>query len=241
MKKCLLVLLTLFILSGCTVTRIDKYDYKQAIDETVSLDMDIYNTIGNGYKYYAPKGITRILSKNYNDVLKRNNNLYYLYVDVVSYFYKTKVEYEVPDNIYYSKEFDSENKYGFINIQEKNDKLYVQMVYNYAKIETYVDKKDLKQTVMDISYILSTVNFNDSLLNDLYKKGELESGEQIYKLFSEKEKEGNFLEYAEQYDKYEEDANSEQELIIDRTTTTKNETTTQSSATTTKADNVSAN
>lgn len=239
MKKYLLMLLVLFILSGCTVTRIDKYDYKQAMDEIVSLDMNIYNTIGNGYKYYAPKGTVRILSKNYNDILKRNNNLYYLYVDVVSYFYRTKVEYEVPDNIYYSKEFDSENKYGFINIQEKNDKLYVQMVYNYAKIETYVDKKDLKQTVMDISYILSTVDFNDSLLSDLHKKGELESGEQIYKLFSEKEKEGNFLEYAEQYDKYEEDTNSEQELIIENTT--KNETTTQSSITTTKADNASLN
>lgn len=218
MKKCLLVLFVLVILSGCKVTRIDSYDYKQILEKLISTDINIHNTVGNGYKYYIPKGVIRTSTMNYNDILKRNNNTYYLFVDVVGYYYKTKVDYEIDDSIYYSSEFEKENKYGFIDVQEKNGKLYIQMVYNYAKIETYIEEKDLKQTVIDLSYILSSVDFNDSLLKKMYEEGNLDSNEQTYKLFENKGKEGNFLEYVEQYDKYDEE--TEQELIIEQTTTT---------------------
>lgn len=220
MKKSLLILFVLIVLSGCSITRVDTYDYKQMLDKIVSLNMNIYNNVGNGYKYYAPKGIVRLSSKDYNDVLKRNDNIYYLFVDVVGYYYKTKIDYDVNNNVYYSKVFDKENKYGFIDIQEKNNKLYIQMVYNYAKIETYVDKNNLKQAVTDIGYILSSIDFNDSLLNKMYEQGNLDSKEEVYKLFENKEKEGNFLEYVEQYDKYDEEQQNEQELIIESTTTT---------------------
>ena len=44
------------------------------------------------------------------------------------------------------------------------------MVYNYAKIEAYVDKDSLKKSVEDMSYILSSVKFNDTLLKKMHEQ-----------------------------------------------------------------------
>ena len=229
MKKCLCILLTLLILSGCSITRIDEYDYKQALDKILSLNIKTFNVVGKGYKYYAPKGVKIIEESDYNDVLMRNNNKYYLYVDVVSYYYKNKLNYKNNKDAYYSKKLQNGKKSGYIEITKKNDKLFVQMVYNYAKIETYVDKAELKDTICDISYILSSLSFNDSLLKKMYESGNLSSKEEVYKLFANKAKKGNFLEYIKEYDKYDGDENEqtpEEEIIVEPTTTANNETTT---------------
>ena len=98
------------------------------------------------------------------------------------------------------------------------------MVYNYAKIEAYVDKDNLKKSVEDMSYILSSVKFNDTLLKKMHEQGTFGSKEEAYKLFDNKEKEGNFLEYVKEYDKYDGDESSvtpEEEIKVkDKTTTT---------------------
>ena len=73
--------------------------------------------------------------------------------------------------------------------------MFVQVIYNYAKIEAYTNKRNLNQTIEDISYILSSIQFNDSLLKKMYEEGDLDSKEEVYKLFENKEKEGNFIEY----------------------------------------------
>lgn len=235
MKKGLLILLILILLSGCTITRIDSYNYEQVMDKILSLDINVYNNVGKGYKYYAPKGVVRTDAKEYNDTLKRGNTIYYLYVDVVSYYYKAKIDYEENDNAYFSKKIKNKDKEGYIEIQEENDKLYVQMQYNYAKIETYVDESCLNEAISDISYILSSIDFNDSLLKKMYESGNFDSKEEVYKLFDNKEKEGNFLEYVKEYDKYDgsEEEQKEEEIIIEQTTTTT--TTTTKEKTTSKA------
>ncbi len=226
MKKCLLLLLTLVLLAGCTITNMDSKTNKEIIDDILSFDISLYNKVGKGYKYYAPKGVVRTEAKDYNDVLKRNDITYYLYVDVVSYYYKVDYDYKKSKNAYYFEKLNYNNKKGYVNIETKNDKLYVQMVYNYAKIETYVKKKDLKLALEDISYILSSVNFNDSLLKKMQEQGAFGSKEEVYKLFDNKEKNGNFLEYVKEYDKYDGDdqtpvAQEEEIKVKDTTSTTK--------------------
>ena len=166
--------------------------------------------MGRGYKYYAPKGVTRVDSKNNNEVLKKNNNKYYLYVDIVNYYYKTDIEYKKNSRLYYSDKISFKGKDGYLQIEEKKDnKMYISMFYNYAKIEAYVDKKDLDDSITDISYILSSLKFNDALLTKMYEQGTLGSKEEVYKLFDNKEKEGNFIEYVEEYDKYDSSKSSE--------------------------------
>lgn len=241
-RKVFLLVLLLILLSGCNVKRVDKYGNKQILDTILSLNIKNYNKIGNGYKYYAPKGVVRINSNSYNDVLKRNKNIYYMYVDVVGYYYKTGFDYKKED-IYLSEKLSYKKKQGYIKIKadEKNkNMMYVQMYYNYAKIETNVDKKELKNAIMDMSYILSSLDFNDMLLNKMYEAGNFNSKEEVFKLFENKEKEGNFLEYIKEYDKYDsKDEESEQELRLDSstTTTTKSNTKEESKTTANSSDN----
>lgn len=218
MKKGLLILLIVFLLSGCTITRIDNYNYDGIIDKVLSLDIKTYNNVGKGYKYYAPHGVVRTDAKEYNDVLKNGVNTYYLYVDVVGYYYKTAISYPKHNNSYFYKKLNYNDKKGYINITEVNDKLYVQMVYNYAKIETYVDKSNLKDVIMDISYILSSTKFNNSLLKKMYESGNLTSKEETYKLFDNKEKQGNFIKWVEEFDKYDGSQNQgeEEEIAVEK-------------------------
>lgn len=227
MKKCLLILLVCVILQGCTITRVDNYDFEQIMDKILSLNIKNYNTIGSGYKYYIPMGMKRELSLNYNDVLSRDSQLYYLYVDVVGYYYKKDLELPKDEKYYFYKELSSNDKKGFVQITKKGDKLYVQMLYNYAKIEAYVEESNIKNALCDMSYILSSIDFNDSLLKKMYESGNLNSKEEVYKIFKNKEKEGNFIEYIKEYDKYEEEVEEDEIIIEDKTTkpatTTKNE------------------
>lgn len=201
----------------------DTKNYEEVMNQILSLNIKLYNKIGKGYKYYAPRGVVRTDANVYNDVLKRKNVVYYLYVDVVSYYYKANYDYKVSNNSYYSSLLKNGKKEGYIEITKKDDKLYVQMVYNYAKIETYVKEKQLKSAIEDMSYILSSVKFNDSLLKEMHESGQFGSKEEVYKLFENKEKEGNFLEYIEEYDKYEaddEEVAPEEEIKVKETTTT---------------------
>ena len=236
MKKYLLLLLTLLVLTGCTITRIDTLNYKEVANKILSLNIKTYNKIGKGYKYYSPRGVVRTDSNSYNDVLKRDEVNYYLYVDVVGYYYKTKEEFKFSKNAYYSKTLKNGKKSGYIQIIKKKNKMFAQMVYNYAKIEAYTSEDNLNQTIEDISYILSSMTFNDSLLNKMYEEGAFDSKEEVYKLFDNKEKEGNFIEYIKEYDKYdgEDDIVTKEEEIEIKTTTVK--TTTEQKESTTKTE-----
>ncbi len=221
MKKYLLLFLCLVLLSGCSLVRMDNKTSEEIIDKILSLDIDLYNKVGKGYKYYAPRGVVRVDSSDYNDVLTRSDITYYLYVDVVSYYYKTEITYTEDEDVYYYEDLEYGDKTGYIKITKNNDNLYVQMVYNYAKIETYVTEQDLNVALEDISYILSSVSFNDSLLTKLYEEGAFDSNEEVYKLFDNKESEGNFLEYVEEYDKYDGQDSvvaPEEEIEVEETT-----------------------
>ncbi len=225
MKKVLLALVLFIMLQGCTISRIDNDNYLDIMNNIISLNIRNYNKIGKGYKYYAPKGVIRVYEADYNDILKRGNNNYYLYVDVVSYYYKSPIEYEKSNNPYYDGNISNGNKNGHLRIENYGDsKLFVQMDYNYAKIETYIDNKDLNQTITDLSYILSSVKFNDSLLKKMYESGNFSSKDEVYKLFDNKEKEGNFLEYIKEYDKY--DGQDDESIMREVPITTEKEQTT---------------
>ena len=210
------------LLTGCTVKSLDNISYKSVATDIIDLNVKYYNTIGNGYKYFKPKGVVRTYSKNYNDVLKRENINYYLYVDVVSYYYKEKQSYKKDNSVFYYDNLSKNGKQGYITVKKTDNKnMLVTLYYNYSKIQSSVTKDDLKQVILDMSYIVSSMNFNDSLLKKMYEKGELSSKDEVFKLFDNKNKEGNFLEYIMEYDKYDEtNMNEEVELKTTTTTTT---------------------
>lgn len=175
MKKIILVLLLLLALSGCSIVRIDTNSIDNIINVVLSKNNKLYNQVGQGYKYYLPGGVTYIESDELNDILYCNGNYYYLQIDAINYYYQTQIEYEEDTNLYYSRKFDANDDFnysGYLEIKEKDNLYHVSFVYNYAKIEAVVNKENINNTILNASYILSTIKYNydivELMLNDDY-------------------------------------------------------------------------
>ena len=141
MKKIIILLLTCFLLTGCTVTRIDNLEIGDLVSAILSQNITLENTNASGYDYYTPKGVS-ILNTTDNNVefIDKIGNKYYLYVDVVSYYHKVESEYPVCDNCFYSSALSYNDKTGYLEINEINDKYFIEMMFHYAKVETYIEK-----------------------------------------------------------------------------------------------------
>lgn len=138
MKKILLPLLIILLLTGCS--KIDKNtdDYSKIINNILKVSNHNVNTASVGYKYYIPIGVNLVYDSDFNKEFKIKDNKIMLYVDIVSYYYKNKLNYseENTNSYYYSKIND-----GYIYIEENEDDYYLKIIYNYAKIESYVKKR----------------------------------------------------------------------------------------------------
>ena len=162
-KMFLLVIITL-ILTGCTVVRIDATSIDNITKVVLSKNNALYNRIGRGYKYYVPRGVTYIDSSESNDKLYSNGVYYYLYLDEVSYYYKKSVNFKKDNSKYYSKKIKNKNKVGYLEITKKDNLYLIEFVYNYAKIEALVSKKEINRAVLNSSYILSTIKYNNDII-----------------------------------------------------------------------------
>ena len=140
-KIIVLLLIVFVIITGCSITTLDNNDYEKNVSTILSSKGKSYNVYFEGYKYYIPSGMKFIYKKNYNAVLQDiNNNRYYLFIDGISYYHKDKSKFEVDETAYYSKKLDYNNKEGYLQIEEIDYKYLVQFMYNYSKMECYVEK-----------------------------------------------------------------------------------------------------
>ena len=182
------MLLSIILFTGCTVVRIDTTNIDNIISIVLSKKNTLYNRVGKGYKYYVPRGVTYIDTTELNDKLYSNGNYYYLYIDAVSYYHKLKVNYKENKDAYYSKKIDVSGKEGYLEIQkQKNDKYVIEFVYNYAKIEAMVDKEDINEVVLNASYILSTVKFNNKVIKLMLNETYFTNKEEKYDIFADKD------------------------------------------------------
>ena len=167
MKKKMLIFSLAFILTGCSIVRIDTRNIDNILSVILTKNNKLYNQVGQGYKYYLPGGVTYIDSDDTNDILYCNGNYYYLYIDTISYYYNTKTKYKEDDDKYYSKLIKEDNgfKYsGYLEINQKDNLYYIEFVYNHAKIETIVDEENLNNAILNSSYILSTIKYNKNII-----------------------------------------------------------------------------
>ena len=174
MKRILLILLAILI-TGCSIVRIDTKSIDNILSVVLTHDNKLFNQVGQGYKYYLPGGVTYIDSDDLNDILYSNGVYYYLYIDAVSYYFQTSIDYKVDNSIYYSKAIIPNDKfkyYGYLDIREVDGKYYVEFAYNYAKIEAVTNIDELNNVILNSSYILSTIKYNYDIiklmLNDEY-------------------------------------------------------------------------
>lgn len=199
MKKWVSLLLVIFSLSltGCTAVRIDTKDTDNIVDVVLSKDNKLYNHIGKGYKYYIPRGMSYIDTNEFNDKIYSVGKYYYLYIDAISYYHQKEIKKEKSENSIYYKEIKINDKRGYIDVKKQDDKYLVEFMYNYARIESLVNKEDINNVILNSSYILSTVKFNNNVIKILLDEDYFKYKEEKFELFDKVEKNENFLEYTE--------------------------------------------
>ena len=212
--KRLIVLLSIvtILVTGCSINRLDDKDIGSNIKTLMSENNKLYNVHYEGYKYYLPKGIGFLDKDDYNAILKdKNNNKYYLYVDVISYYHEVENDYEINKNSYYSKRLDYKDKTGYIQIDEVDAEYFIQFVYNYAKMEAYVSKKDLVDVVTNMCFILRSISYNDVVLESLIGENKINYKEEDYTLFKADSSKESFLDVVkkEETEKYKKDLEDE--------------------------------
>ena len=195
MKKIILIICILF-LSGCKMYYINNSSLEEIINLNIKANNELYNNNNKGYRYYLPIGFNVYSDEGYNQVLTSNSNKYYLYVDIVSYFYKNKMTIAKDSNdvAYYT--FQEKDKTGYLKIRKNNDYFFIELCYNYAIIEVEVEEKDIKYAVSRAISILNSIKYNDLIIKDYIGENDIESSETKYEIPSPEEKtEDNVLEY----------------------------------------------
>lgn len=203
--KYIMLLFIMFMVSGCTIVRIDTSNIDTIINVVLSKDNTLYNQVGKGYKYYIPRGVNYIDTVDFNEKLYSNGNYYYLYIDAVSYYNETEPVYTYNADLYYSREFMINDKKGYLEIEHtKDDKYLVHFVYNYARIQALVDEEELNDVILNSSYILSTVKFNPNVIKLMLDEQYFTNKEEKYTLFEKHGDTNNFLEYVDELEEADE-------------------------------------
>lgn len=200
-KFILLMVMIIVLFTGCTAVRIDTDSIDNTINVVLSKNNKLYNRVGKGYKYYVPRGVNYIDTDEFNDKLYSNGNYYYLYIDAISYYYKEETEHEYQKNSYYKRNLDINGKKGYVEILKlENNQYYIEFMYNYSKIESIVDKESINEVILNASYILSTVKFNDNVIKIMLDDDYFINKEEKYDIFKNNTASDittNFLDYNE--------------------------------------------
>ncbi len=219
MKKYLCLPLLILLFCGCSISKIEDESFDSIINTVLYKDTTLFNVSFEGYKFYLPRGTSVREQKQNNLEISDKNSNYYLYVDTVSYYYKTKAQHEIDSNIYYSKNLESNGHFGYVDISKIDEKYFVEIMYNYAKIEAYVNEDNLYDSFFNMCYILSTIDYYDSAISYKLSNKDLVTGSEEFNIFTSKKDTDNFLEYVEEFDKYDENSevenNKHDEDIID--------------------------
>ena len=117
-----------------------------------------------------------------------NGEYLYLYVDIVSYYYKNDINYKKSNNSYFYKKINNGKQKGYVEVTQQDNLYYVNFYYNYARIEALVTKENLNTTIMNASYILSTINYNKKLIKTMLDEEYFTNKTGKYDLYKTNEK-----------------------------------------------------
>ena len=203
MKKVIVLLsIVLLLMTGCSIKKLDDKDFESNMNVLLSEKVSNSNVNFEGYKYYVPEGLKFVNKEEYNAIFKdRFNNKYYLYVDVISYYYKNNLNLDDKDSsdCYYYYKINNNNKNGYVKITKDKDKYFMKVVYNYAKIETYVEEYELADILSYSMIILNSINYNDNLIEKILQDDYYSSSFKEYKIKKPEDAESKFSEYLSEY------------------------------------------
>ena len=198
MYKKIIIILSLFLMTGCTQTYyMNNLSYDEIINHSTVETSDLHNTNNKGFKYYLPAGFTITKDDGFNQTLTSRNNIYYLNIDIVSYYYKKGINESKNLEDYYFYTFDRNDIQGYLRIRKNIDKFFVELCYNYAIIEVEVEENELRYAVSRSITILNSIKYNDYIIEKELNDRDLDSKETAYKIPEPKDKNENknVLEY----------------------------------------------
>ena len=190
-KKVILLVIVTLIMTGCT--KLDN-NIDNIVNSTIINNVDNVNTVSTGYELYIPMGVIQLVDNEYNQKLKIKDTHVYLYVDTVSYYYKNRLNYKSDgDYNYYYREISYNNKNGYIGINKLDDgSFFVELIYNYAKIEFYCDEEKLPIILSNCLTIINSIKYNDNLIKMELSTTVDDSREVKYELDKPKDSESTF-------------------------------------------------
>ena len=204
MKKILIIISLIFLITGCS--NINDLTYDEIIQNfgTISSRTNTYRT---GYKYYLPRGMQVNDSTLFNEILEDGKNTYYLYVDAVSYLNQVDYKYEENSENIYSTSISNGEYFGYVEINlTENDKYLVEIMYNYAKIEVIVDEGDINRAMLSAISILKSIVYNNSVIANLLEDNVLNFAEEEFDMFNNSSEDDNFIDIgSEDYQPIEEE------------------------------------
>lgn len=200
MYKKIIILLSAFLLSGCTTYYMNNLSNEEIIKLIINENNDLYNVNNKGYRYNLPIGFSVYSDLDYSQVLLSNNIKYYMNVDVVGYYYKNKYIETYEENDYEFFEFEQDDKTGYLKITKNNDNFFVELCYNYAIIEVEVKQNELRYAISRSISILNSIKYNDIIIEKYIGENDLDSKETKYSIPQpiEKDESKNVLQYIEE-------------------------------------------
>lgn len=214
MKRKIFLLLIIILLAGCS--KFDESSYKVIIDQVLSSNLKLHNESGQGYNYYLPKHVSLYKVNDTNSILLYNNYKFYMYVDTISYYNKVASEFNEDKQSYYSQKIDYNGTFGYLQISKYKSGYFVEMMYNYGKIEALVNSNDLNDAIYNMITILSSISYNDTIVSSLVGSTSYNYKEEIYNIFKPIDVTDNYLIFEEDiYDDYDGEIIDEDKLIIE--------------------------
>jgi len=196
MKKIMLLIGITLLLTGCVNVKNSSFD--QIINNALKNNVELKNKSENGYTYYLPAGIKLVENDQSNLFFETEKYRMYMYVDLISYNHKIKETYKENTVSYYSTNIQKGEKYGYLEINLLDTQKYlVEIMYNYAKIEVIVDECDMKTIVSYAMSILSSITYNDTIIESMIGEDILNYNETEFNIFETANNESNIIEYDE--------------------------------------------
>ena len=188
-KKYFFVLIILLLVFVCGCSNVQNLSVDEAIDRVIGVEHKTSVAL-NGYKFYLPKGMTLLNDANGNNVFYSSYEKYYLYVDLLSYYNKKYIDYELDleDNIYY-RDLSSDDKKGYILVKKSYDKFLLNIYYNYAKIEVLTS--DYKMAIIKSLLVLNSISYNDKIIESMVGGNALNYDEEEFLLKQPEDKDMN--------------------------------------------------
>lgn len=197
-KRFILFIVIALILTGCT--KIDN-NIGNIVNATMRKEIGNVNTVSTSYQLYVPIGVIQLVDNEYNQKFKIGNTHVYLYVDTISYYYRNSLNYKSTGyyNHYY-KEISLNNKIGYVGVNKLDDgSFFVEIVYNYSKMEFYTTEEDLPIVMANSLIIINSIKYNDSLIKMEFDEMNSDGREVIYELDKPEDSESTFDQFLQEY------------------------------------------